>query len=106
MKNGICRNCRKQSVFRKKADQDYTIPIRSFSVAAVYHFVCANCGYIENYILDDGKLRQIANNWEYVLPYDEPSPYEDDEGSAWTPPPPEPDDVRREDETDEHEQIP
>ena len=80
MKNGICRNCRKQSVFKKKADPDYAIPVRTLSVAAVYHFVCANCGYIENYILDDGKLKQISNNWDYVIPeVDKPKNDDDDE---------------------------
>jgi hypothetical protein len=68
MKNGICRNCRKQTVFTKKADPDYAIPIKTLSVAAVYLFVCANCGCIENYILEEGKLRQIENTWEYVVP--------------------------------------
>jgi RNase P subunit RPR2 len=79
MKNGICRNCRQQTVFKKKADPDYSIPIRTLSVAAVYHFVCANCGYIENYILEENKLRQIENNWEYIIPaQDKPKPSDDD----------------------------
>ena len=67
MKNGICRNCRQQSVFTKKADGDYAIPIRTLSVAAVYHYVCANCGYIENYILDDNKLRFLHAGREKQL---------------------------------------
>lgn len=79
MKQGICRACRKQTVFKKKADPDYAIPIKTLSVAAVYHFVCANCGYIENYILEEGKLRQIETHWEYVVPQaDPPPPAEED----------------------------
>lgn len=69
MKNGICRNCRQQAIFTKKADGDYAVIVRTFSVAAVYHYVCANCGYIENYILDENKLRQISQTWAFVPPH-------------------------------------
>ncbi|MCU0512727.1 MAG: hypothetical protein MUE40_09165 [Anaerolineae bacterium] len=79
MKHGICRNCRQQAVFKKKADADYAIPIKTLSVSAVYHFICANCGYIENYILDAGKLRQIEQHWEYVPPQDAPRRTDEDD---------------------------
>jgi hypothetical protein len=85
MKNGICRNCRQQAVFTKKADGDYAIPVRTLSVAAVYHYICANCGYIENYILDDNKLRQISQNWDYVPATDKPKNDDDDDDEAVQP---------------------
>ena len=68
MTRGICRNCGAHAVFKKQAYSDYSIPVRAFSVTTVHHFVCARCGYTENYVLDGKKLQQIANNWDYVDP--------------------------------------
>jgi predicted nucleic-acid-binding Zn-ribbon protein len=30
-------------------------------------YVCANCGYFENYIADQSKLADIASKWERVV---------------------------------------
>jgi hypothetical protein len=34
--------------------------------AALSHYVCANCGYVEIYIEEATKLREIAEKWPKV----------------------------------------
>jgi len=40
-----------------------SIPISIVSIAALDNYVCTDCGYIERYIADPEKLKEIGKKW-------------------------------------------
>lgn len=66
MKDGICPKCSSQQVFRRtppKTDEHGVIYVRMMVEARVTYYVCASCGYVEQYIDDPVKLERIAETW-------------------------------------------
>ena len=73
MKNGRCPKCNSQEIY---AGWDVhpkigpfagnAIPISMLSVAPLDNYVCVECGYVERYIADSYKLREIAERWRPV----------------------------------------
>jgi len=43
-----------------------SIPISLTSIAALDNYVCAACGYVESYIADAEKLKEIQKKWVKV----------------------------------------
>lgn len=41
-----------------------SIPISLTSMAPIDNYVCVNCGYVEQYISDRSKLKEIAKKWD------------------------------------------
>ncbi|MFK5951624.1 MAG: hypothetical protein QM498_01105 [Desulfobacterium sp.] len=41
-----------------------SIPISLTSMAPIDNYVCVNCGYVEHYISDRSKLKEIAKKWD------------------------------------------
>jgi hypothetical protein len=76
MKNGLCPKCGTASVFSKpdgvkfSAMQGVAFVHTGGSTRATpaMSYVCTNCGYFENYLLDPAKLAQVAQTWEPVPP--------------------------------------
>ena len=75
MKSGNCPKCGSEEVYvkRKNIGGGNNIPIGSWWQGAVPfdNYVCASCGYVENYISDvdtpsgdGGILRYISEHWE------------------------------------------
>ncbi len=71
MKDGICSKCGADAVY---AGKDVfpksgpfgcnTIPVGLTSVAALDNYVCVTCGYLESYVADEDKLKEIARKWK------------------------------------------
>ena len=40
-----------------------SIPISIVSIAALDNYVCTACGYLERYIADPEKLKEIGKKW-------------------------------------------
>ena len=73
MKKGKCPKCGSEEVrsgshlFPKVGPfASNSIPISLVSVAALDNYVCAECGYVESYVADPGKLEEIKKNWRKV----------------------------------------
>jgi predicted nucleic-acid-binding Zn-ribbon protein len=76
MKTGRCPKCETSNVYMKHkgvmsggggAPVGHTfIDVSSFSSAHFDSYVCTNCGYVENYVSDTGKLGKIAEKWDKV----------------------------------------
>jgi len=43
-----------------------SIPISIVSIAALDNYVCTDCGYLERYIADAEKLKEIVQKWPKV----------------------------------------
>jgi len=41
-----------------------SIPISLSSMAPIDNYVCVNCGYVEQYISDRSKLKEIEKKWD------------------------------------------
>ena len=72
MKNGQCPKCNSSDVFNKERGVLYGtglvistgglgLPSQEFE-----SYVCTNCGYFENYIVDQAKLIQVKEKWTRV----------------------------------------
>lgn len=76
MKNGICPKCGSATVHAKKEGLKYVsargvvyvYTSRMTMASSAIAYVCATCGYFENYIADPRKLSDVAQNWEKVPP--------------------------------------
>jgi hypothetical protein len=42
------------------------IPISLTSIAALDNYVCTDCGYVERFIAETGKLKEIFIKWRKV----------------------------------------
>ena len=72
MRSGTCPKCESNEVYSGEHLHSFTkmgsnwantIPITAFLNAPLDNYVCVNCGYVESYIGDPGKLHKIAQKW-------------------------------------------
>ena len=74
MKSGQCPKCKSSNVFMSKngllmGGTRTTVQIitGSFSQGAACDcYVCADCGYLENYIIDQERLNEVRQKWNKV----------------------------------------
>jgi predicted nucleic-acid-binding Zn-ribbon protein len=43
-----------------------SIPVTLLSLAALDNYVCADCGYMESFVADAAKLKEISQRWPKV----------------------------------------
>ena len=66
MKDGVCPKCKSNEVYFRtppRTDANSVIYIRLMVEARLTYYVCTNCGYVEQYIEEPGKLQRIAETW-------------------------------------------
>ena len=70
MKQGKCPKCGSKEIFCGKDIQlksgpfgSNSIPISMTSIAALDNYVCTECGYVESYVADKAKLKEITIRW-------------------------------------------
>lgn len=63
MKDGICPKCGEQEIYESKEDlHNVNTPVRIFSRTALTLYVCAACGYLEEYVQDEKDLAAIPES--------------------------------------------
>jgi predicted nucleic-acid-binding Zn-ribbon protein len=75
LKDGICPKCKSHEVYcgaeivlKSGPFGSNSIPISLASIAALDNFVCTNCGYVESYVSDSKKLKEICQKWHKAKP--------------------------------------
>ncbi len=75
MKDGKCPKCGSdavysgEEVFPKSGPFSINaIPVSLTSVAALDNYVCTECGYLERYVADTAKLKEIGRKWARLKP--------------------------------------
>ena len=70
MKQGKCPKCGSEEVYSGVEIMPKTgpfgsnsIPVSIVSIAALDNYVCTACGYLERYIADPEKLKEIGKKW-------------------------------------------
>lgn len=70
MKTGVCPKCQSAEIYagsdiplKKGPFGSNAIPVSMTSIAALDNYVCAECGYVESYIGDSDKLKEIQRKW-------------------------------------------
>lgn len=70
MKNGKCPKCGSDKVYcgidvypKSGPFGSNSIPISIASIAAIDNYVCTDCGYVERYIAEPEKLKEISRKW-------------------------------------------
>jgi predicted nucleic-acid-binding Zn-ribbon protein len=70
LKQGKCSKCGSEEVYsgvdilpKSGPFGSNSIPISIVSIAALDNYVCADCGYLESYISETGKLEEISKKW-------------------------------------------
>ena len=78
MKTGVCPKCSSSAVYsgadiplKKGPFGSNAIPLSMTSIAALDNYVCADCGYVESYVGESEKLKEIQHKWVRVA---EPTP--------------------------------
>jgi hypothetical protein len=73
MKNGKCPKCGSAEIYVAKdlplkngPFGSNSIPISLTSIAALDNYVCVECGLVERYVAEEGKLREIVKKWKHV----------------------------------------
>lgn len=73
MKEGKCPKCGSEQIYsgtnvspKNGPFGSNSIPITLISLAALDNYVCADCGYLESYVADAAKLKEISNRWPRV----------------------------------------
>ena len=73
MKQGKCPRCGSEEVHsgvevlpKSGPFGSNSIPISIVSIAALDNYVCTDCGYLERYISDAEKLKEIVQKWPKV----------------------------------------
>jgi predicted nucleic-acid-binding Zn-ribbon protein len=73
MKNGKCPKCGAGDVYCGKDIQlkagpfgSNSIPVSLTSIAALDNYVCIQCGYLERYVAEPSKLKEIFTKWDKV----------------------------------------
>jgi predicted nucleic-acid-binding Zn-ribbon protein len=73
MKDGKCPKCGAEDVFCGKDIQlksgpfgSNSIPVSLTSIAALDNYVCIQCGFVESYVADPSKLKEIYIKWDKV----------------------------------------
>ncbi len=71
MKNGNCPKCDSGEVYsgeglilKSGPFAGNSIPVSLTSLAPLDNFVCVDCGYVEHYISDRYKLKEIKKKWD------------------------------------------
>ena len=75
MKNGNCSKCGSKEIYsgtdvfpKSGPFTSNSIPVSLTSIAALDNYVCIDCGYVESYIADAHKLKEISRKWQKVKP--------------------------------------
>ena len=69
MTNGICPKCSATQIYRFAAlGQQQDIRIDFWTRLPVSHFLCTQCGYLEQYVLDANVLDEARTQAQYVAP--------------------------------------
>jgi len=70
VKQGKCPKCGSEGVYsgagvsaKSGPFGSNSIPITLLSIAALDNYVCTDCGYVESYVADAAKLKEIAERW-------------------------------------------
>ena len=70
MKQGKCPKCGSDDIFcgadihpKSGPFGSNSIPVSLTSIAALDNYVCTQCGYVESYITDQSKLKEIFIKW-------------------------------------------
>jgi predicted nucleic-acid-binding Zn-ribbon protein len=78
LKTGVCPKCQSTEIYsgsdiplKKGPFGSNAIPVSMTSIAALDNYVCVDCGYVESYIGDREKLKEIHRKWVRVA---EPAP--------------------------------
>ena len=73
MKNGKCPKCGSNSVYcgdevplKSGPFGSNSIPVSLVSIAALDNYVCTDCGYLESYIADQSKRKEISEHWRNI----------------------------------------
>ncbi|MGB8645395.1 MAG: hypothetical protein WCF84_09160 [Anaerolineae bacterium] len=72
MKNGQCPKCNSSDVFKKTRGVLFGNGALTVSTGELIgwsdfeSYVCVNCGYFENYIVDQAKLQKVQKKWTRV----------------------------------------
>lgn len=73
MKQGKCPKCSSNEVYcgsdlklKNGPFGSNSIPVSLTSIAALDNYVCTQCGYVESYISDSSKLKEISIRWPKV----------------------------------------
>lgn len=73
MKSGKCPKCNSRNVYFSKdlplkggPFGSNSIPVSLTSMAPLDNYVCSDCGLVESYISNRGKLKEIARKWSLV----------------------------------------
>ena len=82
MKSGVCPKCQSTEVFsgtdiplKKGPFGSNAIPVSMTSIAALDNYVCIDCGYVESYIGESDKLKEIHRKWARVAESTSPDPH-------------------------------
>nr|MBC8361747.1 hypothetical protein [Candidatus Desulfatibia profunda] len=74
MKQGRCPKCHSQEVYagvdvlpKSGPFGSNSIPVSIVSIAALDNYVCVQCGYLERYIADAEKLKEISKKWKKAI---------------------------------------
>jgi hypothetical protein len=79
MKNGQCPKCHSTNIFKNVNGIDWgnegsgigiwigSINSRSIAWSDCDSYICADCGYFENYILDKDVLQKVQAKWKKVI---------------------------------------
>jgi len=70
LKQGKCPKCDSEEIFagvdvlpKSGPFGSNSIPISVVSIAALDNYVCTQCGYLERYVADAEKLKEISKKW-------------------------------------------
>jgi predicted nucleic-acid-binding Zn-ribbon protein len=73
LKQGKCPKCGSEAVYsgvevlpKSGPFGSNSIPVTLVSIAALDNYVCTDCGYLESYIADAEKLKEIVKKWPKV----------------------------------------
>jgi predicted nucleic-acid-binding Zn-ribbon protein len=73
LKQGKCPKCGSEEVYsgievvpKSGPFGSNSIPVSIVSIAALDNYVCTDCGYLESYIADAEKLKEIVRKWPKV----------------------------------------
>jgi len=70
LKQGKCPKCGSEEVYagidvlpKSGPFGSNSIPVSIVSIAALDNYVCTDCGYLERYIAESEKQKEIAKKW-------------------------------------------
>lgn len=72
MRNGQCPKCNSATVYARTKGIYFSKEILYVETgnwitdSPFVSFICASCGYFENYVADRDKLAEVAKTWEKV----------------------------------------